>query len=396
MSGWPMVALGSILVPRLEPPDMGQLAEGKIPIVSKIGFDKGNLEFRRESATKTGMILIRPGDLVLSGINASKGAIAIYTPARDENAAATIHYSAYFVNPNKADKRYLWWYLRSDVFRDVLLRAMPGGIKTEIKPSRFTPITIPLPPLAEQKRIVARVEALAGRIEEARGLRKQAAEEAEALGDRILAGIIDSGSAKATWKRGPVSKYVSVNPTRRDTVVAADTVISFIPMAAVDAASGQITGATPRPFGEVSKGYTVFSEGDVIFARITPCMQNGKSAVARGLHGGIGVGSTEFHILRPGPDIEAAFLHAIVRQGTFREAAASHFKGTAGQQRVPSTFFQSTTIPVPPLPEQRRIVAYLDGLQAKVDAVKALQAQTAVELDALLPSILQKAFRGEL
>ena len=94
-SDWPQIALGEILTERTEVPEPSLLESGAIPIVSKIRFSDGKIELRSETATKTKMILIRPGDLVLSGINAMKGAIAIYAPEMPTPAAATIHYAAY-------------------------------------------------------------------------------------------------------------------------------------------------------------------------------------------------------------------------------------------------------------------------------------------------------------
>ena len=146
----------------------------------------------------------------------------------------------------------------------------------------------------------------------------------------------------------------------------------------------------------MARGYTYFKDGDVIFARITPCMQNGKAAIAYSLTNGIGFGSTEFHVLRPGPEITSEWIYIIVRSKGFRGDAEGHFKGTAGQQRVPVTFLRKKIIPVPPLSDQHLIVAYLDTLQAKVNDLKRLQEQTAAEMYALLPSILDKAFKGEL
>src|SRR3989344_3851286 len=147
---WPRTRLREILTERRETPDAEKLALGEIRIISKIGFNGGKIEFRSEAGTKTGMILVRPGDLVVSGINAAKGAIAIYGEENDAPVAATIRYGAYEVHKDRADVTYLWWYLRSGAFREVLLEAVPGGIKTELKSSRLLPIEIPLPPLAEQ------------------------------------------------------------------------------------------------------------------------------------------------------------------------------------------------------------------------------------------------------
>jgi len=92
----------------------------------------------------------------------------------------------------------------------------------------------------------------------------------------------------------------------------------------------------------------------------------------------------------PGP-----WLHCLVRHKDFRDDAAKHFKGTAGQQRVPQSFLEQKVIAIPPLNEQDRIVAHLSQLELRINEVQFLQAETTVELDALLPSILDRAFKGE-
>jgi type I restriction enzyme S subunit len=105
---------------------------------------------------------------------------------------------------------------------------------------------------------------------------------------------------------------------------------TVIPMASVDDESGTITGPEVRPYREVAKGYTYFEEGDVLFAKITPCMENGKSAIARGLIDGVGFGSTEFHVLRPSTVVCAEWLYLFIRQPTFRSVAARYFTGSVG------------------------------------------------------------------
>ena len=174
---WPLVKLGEVLVERQEAPDSIALDNGEIKVVSKIGFNKGEIEFRTDSQTKTGMILIYPGDLVISGINAAKGAIAIYDEKQSNTAAATIHYGSYSVKRERADINFLWWLLRSNTFKEILNRNLPGGIKTELRAKRLLPIEIPLPPLAEQQRIVAKIERLAWKIEEARKIIRLSSEE---------------------------------------------------------------------------------------------------------------------------------------------------------------------------------------------------------------------------
>src|SRR3972149_999627 len=128
---WPVVRLGDVLVERREVPDSADLALGRMRIISKIGFNDGKIELRSGVGTKTGMILVQPGDLLVSGINATKGAIAVYSEKNEQPVAATIHYGAYEVRDDRVDVTYVWWYLRSGAFRRTLLQAAPGGVKTE-------------------------------------------------------------------------------------------------------------------------------------------------------------------------------------------------------------------------------------------------------------------------
>jgi type I restriction enzyme S subunit len=291
-------------------------------------------------------------------------------------------------------------YLSQERVWDDIVRISSGQTnvsRLRLKEQDFLRMGIPLPPLSEQQRIVARVDALARRVEEARGLRLAAVDEAEAVMGAAFKRILDEGIRRPDWNSGKIPQFAEVNPTSRNKIRLAPTAqISFVPMAAVDEITGTIAHPEPREFAEATKGHTVFLNGDVIFARITPCMQNGKSALAQNLLNGVGCGSTEFHVLRPKSGVLGEWLHALVRHKDFRDDAAAHFKGTAGQQRVPQSFLEQKIIPVPPLPEQCRIVAYLDGLQAKVDELRRLQTATQKELDALMPSILAKAFTGEL
>jgi type I restriction enzyme, S subunit len=167
-----------------------------------------------------------------------------------------------------------------------------------------------------------------------------------------------------SWLEAPIGDVTEVNP-RKDVDLSGSDLVSFVPMAAVDEVSGIITGAVDRPYGEVSTGFTHFRDSDVIFAKITPSMENGKSAVAHDLTNGTGMGSTEFHVFRSQGAIEPEYLWRFVRQKAFRDAAQGVMSGAVGQQRVPADYLRSHTIPLAPLPEQRRIVAKVDGLTAR-------------------------------
>lgn len=167
-----------------------------------------------------------------------------------------------------------------------------------------------------------------------------------------------------------------------------DTLVTFVPMAAVDEKAGVIAAGEVRRFVECAKGYTAFAEGDVLFAKITPCMENGKAAVARGLENGLGFGSTEFHVLRPTESILAEFVFAYIRQQPFRTLAKANFTGTAGQQRVPADFLKRVEIPLPSLDEQRQIVDML----ADAAELRRLASTVISRADAFQSAIVTRLF----
>ena len=175
-----------------------------------------------------------------------------------------------------------------------------------------------------------------------------------------------------------------------------DQPVSFIPMAAVEARTGKVDISRVRPYGEVRKGYTPFSEGDVLFAKITPCMENGKVAVARGLTNGSGCGSTEFHVLRPPRCMSGDFFHYYLLQDEFRREAQRHMAGTAGQLRVPAVWLTEAQIPLPPIPEQRRIVAEIETQFTRLDASVAALRRAQANLKRYRASVLKAACEGRL
>lgn len=196
------------------------------------------------------------------------------------------------------------------------------------------------------------------------------------------------------WPATVLGAVCDVNPKRSRNPDPAE--VSFIPMASVEAEQGAIHAHEVRSSESVRKGYTRFEDGDVIFAKITPCMENGKSAIATGLTGGVGYGSTEFHVLRPGPEVLSEWVFHFVRQQAFRNDARDNFTGTAGQARVPTDFMRNAEIPLPPLDEQQRIVSILRRALADIREGKEALARVPAQMKRFRQSVLAQAFRGEL
>lgn len=198
------------------------------------------------------------------------------------------------------------------------------------------------------------------------------------------------------WRWARLDEECLINPTRTPINRSDNTLTTFIPMTAVDDLTGNILAPETRPYEKVKKGYTYFTEGDVLFAKITPCMQNGKHAIARNLIDEIGFGSTEFHIIRPGSNIMAEWIHSFIRQPSILEAAATHFTGTVGQQRVPPDFLATLEIPLPPIPEQQRITGLLTNyIRSIAQALAAMEVQLEAA-KALSNALLRRSFNGAL
>lgn len=194
----------------------------------------------------------------------------------------------------------------------------------------------------------------------------------------------------------PLSQVVELNPRRFSNQPADTDLVSFVPMRAVEEESGHLDGGSVRPWSEVKKGYTAFQDGDVIVAKITPCMENGKFALASSLHSGRAAGSTEFHVLRAMPALLPKYLLHFVFTPEVRRGAKMNMKGAAGQLRVPIQFFEGLQIPVPPLDEQREIVAYLDEQLSRLDASVAALHRVQANLKRYRASVLKSACEGRL
>lgn len=166
-------------------------------------------------------------------------------------------------------------------------------------------------------------------------------------------------------------------------------------MAVIDENSGKITEPEIVPYSRVAKGYTYFEEDDVLFAKITPCMQNGKHAIARGLIDRIGFGSTEFHIIRPQKEVLSEWIWFFIRQPEFLQESTTYFTGSVGQQRVPVNFLSEYIIPFPPLPEQRRITAKIQELMKEIDGAKAACEKQLEAANSLRSAYLRSVFESE-
>lgn len=173
--------------------------------------------------------------------------------------------------------------------------------------------------------------------------------------------------------RVPIREICTLNPPKREVRdLPGDTVISFVPMADLREWDISFRPSETKALGEVGNSYTYFADNDVLLAKVTPCFENGKAGIAKGLESGIGFGSSEFYVLRTGEEVLPEWVYRCVTHETFRAQAIPQMTGTGGLQRVPRAFVERFKIPLPPLEVQREIVAEIEGYQRVIDGARAV------------------------
>src|SRR5574340_573546 len=198
------------------------------------------------------------------------------------------------------------------------------------------------------------------------------------------------------WPVKAIEEVAEVNPRIDKSAIPDDSPVSFVPMPAVGARNGSIYVEETRPAVEVKKGFTSFLEGDVLFAKITPCMENGKMAVVPKLVNGYGFGSTEFHVLRPKSGMDAKYLYYYVSSQSFRSEAERYMTGAVGQKRVSTTYLKQCTIPVAPLDQQKRVVAEIEKQFSRLDEAVANLKRVKANLTRYKAAVLKAAVEGRL
>ena len=284
----------------------------------------------------------------------------------------------------KIDSKYLYYFLSGKT--DYLNSLGRGATFKEISKTIVENIEIPLPEIEEQKRIAARFERLLRLMQ----LQKAELEELDKLvKSRFIELFGIPGTDAFGWGLVPLGSVCSINPKKsHDPRLVSGAEVSFVPMPAVTE-RGEIDATAIKEYDEVKTGFTYFAENDVLFAKITPCMENGKGAVAKGLHNGIGFGSTEFHVLRPiSGKTDPYWIYALTAFSQFRMDAASNMTGSAGQRRVPASFLENYRVSPPPIALQEQFAAFVEQTdKSKLAVQKGLQ-----ELEILKKSLMQQYF----
>jgi type I restriction enzyme, S subunit len=395
-NGWPLIRLSEVLVPvsrpeRVDPAETYSLlgahwyATGlytkEIVAGSEIRADK--------------LYRVEDGDFVYNRLFAWKGSFALATK-ENHGCYVSNEFPCFRVDPSRADGRFLWRYFSRASSWDEALGLSSGGTPTSrnrLKEERFLAMEIPLPPLAEQQRLVARIEALFSQIKEAVRLRARAAEASDILfesSSRQMLGTPEKPRWSTRSLQSTCSVFIDCDHKTPDYV---DDGIPLLRPRDIRPENLTVRDAVRISEVEHEKRCARHRpvEGDIVYSRE---LSFGNAAmIPKDCVVSLGQGTM---LVRADESIiEPRFLLKAMN-APFVKAQATKAAQGAAHPHVNLKDIRNFAVPVPPLLEQRRIVAELDALQAEVDVLTRLQAETATELDALLPSILDKAFKGEL
>ena len=349
--------------------------------------------------------VVRAGDILVSMTRPNRGAVAKVLPSDDGAIASTGFAIVRDIDFDVMDRDYLMMCLSVSFGCDQMLMRSSGGSYPAITKDELLQVLIPHVSLRRQRQLVTTIDS-------ARAGRKAKLTEAEALLNSIDNYVLDalgitsptedSRQAYAVSAHDmktislspqfyapilqrflnelqanplaskPLSSYVEINPRANVSGFDDNDIVGFLPMDSVaDSATGDYK-LLHMPLKEVKKGFTPFRDGDVLWAKITPCMQNGKTCIVNGLPNRIGYGSTEFHVIRViSKCVSADFVKEFLGQTTLRRLATFTFTGTAGQQRVPADFIGSLPFPVLPLERQNEIVAYIKSVREEARRLRA-------------------------
>ena len=354
-----VVPVGRFLRSNVKSIDPRNMPDEVFELWSIPAYDAGKPELLRGGDIGSSKKAVYPDDILLSRIipHIRRAWVVKENPDKRCQIASTewIVFSSHEVIPE-----FLRRVIVSDPFHVRFMQTITGvgGSLARANPSAVADIQIPLPPLEVQREIVAEIEGYQRVIEGARA---------------VVENWRPHIAIDPEWPMVEVGKACIVNP-RKSEVAGLDeaTTVSFVPMADMGENTMYFAPKDCKYLKEIGSSYTYFKDDDVLIAKVTPCFENGKAGIAKGLYNGIGFGSSEFYVLRPSEAALSEWIFLCVATPAFRAWATPKMTGTGGLQRVPRSAVENYKIPLPSLATQQKIVAEIEAERALVDANREL------------------------
>jgi type I restriction enzyme S subunit len=323
---------------------------------------------------------LQEGDIVVVRIGNSGQAAKIPVGFGEANCSGLV----IIKSPQDVMADYLVYFLNSPRGRKYSVSNAKGSTRQTLNTRSIAETPVPVPPMEEQKRIVALLDEATARVTELTACYEQARTHAN---DLFSSALRDALEGNPDWPFKTLGEVAVVNPS--EPALSEDA--PFVPMDAVTAGRRDVQYTQPR--GQRSGARA--RAGDILFARITPCLQNGKVALVQDEITRCG-GSTEFIVVRAGSEVLNGYLYQWITSDHIRDEVTALMKGATGRQRLNAEDLAQTELPVPPLDEQKRIVARLDSMRTKTSEMVAAYDVKLTAAKNLRQSILEAAFAGEL
>lgn len=380
------------------------------------------------------MSRLKAGQFILSGIDARNGAFGI-VPSELDGAVVTNDFWHFDIDESIISKEYFLWLTSTPFFDDICKKASDGTTnRIRLQADRFYTQELVIPSIENQHEVVVELKnqstkiftlqnAYTSQLAQLDSLNQAILQEAvqgklvpqdptdepaSELLQRIKAEKTKSGKKEkplppikpeeipfeipSTWVWCRLGEGCEVNPRNK---VDEDIDAGFIPMPMISQLFGVHPTYDVRNWGTIKTGFTHFANNDVVVAKITPCFENSKAGIISDLPNGIGAGTTELNVLRGNGTVLAEYLYLFVKRIDFLKNGAKIMKGVSGQQRVPTEYFYNTLLPLPPLSEQKRIVAEVEQQMAKTKQLKEHVLANQQATEQLLKALLHQAFEGE-
>lgn len=402
-----LVPLGDVLRSRDEVPTIEEVLSGDVPIVAKVRFADGGIELRASCDSRTDLILVRRGDLLVSGINALKGAVALHPKNAPSDVAATIHYGAYELDEERVLPRYIHEYLRSPAFRRRAVSQLPSGIKTELKAKRLLTVEVPLPSKPEQAQRLRELDSRS-RVLEVMMTRRHA-ESAMVLGRRVTIGV-DARRLLAArlhemqedvMARSPLCDLdsVLVEGLRHGPSFPCSDDGEGTPVLMPSSTTGFGLDTTKVLYGvgDVQlRDLDYLEPGDIIFARGNKPDQVGNCGLFEGEPGAMTYANLFMRMRFDTTRVEPWFAQYWLMTPLVREHVRHHTKGTGPSiQKINGKGVRS--IPYPqavPFDIQRWWVAHVDQVRLLTSRLEKLMAKQSEDLAALRQKTVEEVFSG--
>ena len=343
---------------------------------------------------------VKPGDILICRLAAPIGRACI-APDLGTKAITAVDVVILKVNQNEYSREYINYYLNFEKTLQRMESFASGSTRQRISRTNLGNVLIAIPPLTEQRKIAAILSSVDEAIEKTKAIIEQTEKVKKGLMQQLLTKGIGHTKFKKTeigeipeeWEVKQLAEVCVVNPTYR---IEKGTICSYVEMGAVNENSPHISYFGKREVGQ--GGGSRFKENDVLFARITPCTENGKTALVPKLESEVGLGSTEFIVLSPLKQIlDPKFLYYFVKSDRVRNYAISRMTGTTGRQRVPKEVFeQELMIALPPIDEQKKIGEILYNYDKKIDHEKRWKNQLQTIKKALMQVLLTGKVRVKI